>query len=57
MYKVKLKLLCNEEELFCTKRVLLDLRITLLLAKLDIIGLIAIKKKYITIIPCKIHCI
>ena len=38
MYKFKIKLLYNEEELFCTKTGLLYLKITLPFAKLDIAG-------------------
>ena len=33
-----MKLLCNEEESFCSKRQLLNFNITLLLAKLDTVG-------------------
>ena len=38
MYKFKIKLLYNEEELFCTKTELLNFKITLPLAKLGMIG-------------------
>ena len=34
MYRFKMKLLCNEEEFFCTKKKLLSFKITLRLAKL-----------------------
>ena len=33
-----MKLLCNEEECFCTKTELLNFKITLSLAKLDMVG-------------------
>ena len=38
MYKFKIKLLYNEEKLFCTKTELLNFEFTLPLAKLDIVG-------------------
>ena len=38
MYKFEMKLLYNEEELFSTKQELLNFKITLPLAKLDIVG-------------------
>ena len=38
MYKFKVKLIYNEEESFCTKTESLDIKITLPLAKLDIVG-------------------
>ena len=38
MYKLKMKSLYNEEELYCIKTELLNFSITLLLAKLDIVG-------------------
>ena len=37
-YKFKMKLLYNEEEKFCTKTEFLNFRLTLPLAKLDMIG-------------------
>ena len=37
MYKFKIKLLYNEEKLFCTKTALLTFKFTLPLAKLDIV--------------------
>ena len=38
MYKFKMKLLYNEEELFHTKTELLNFKVTLPLAKLDMVG-------------------
>ena len=38
MYKVRIKLLYNEEKLFCTKAELLNFKFTLPLAELDIVG-------------------
>ena len=38
MYKFKKKLLYSEEELFCAKTELLNFKITLPLAKLDMVG-------------------
>ena len=38
MYKFKMELLWNAEDFFCTKRVLLNFKITLSLAKLDMVG-------------------
>ena len=38
MYRFKMKLPCNEEEFFCAKNKLLSFKITLRLAKLDIVG-------------------
>ena len=38
MYKLKMKLLYNGEELFCTKAELLNFKVTLILAKLDMVG-------------------
>ena len=38
MYKFKIKLSCNDEESFCTKTELLNFKITLPLAKLDMVG-------------------
>ena len=38
MYKFKVKLLYNVEEFFCTKAELLNFKITLPLAKLDMVG-------------------
>ena len=38
MCKFKMKLLYNEEELFCTKTELLNFKITLPLATLDMVG-------------------
>ena len=38
MYKFKMKLLYNEEESFCTKTELLDLKVTLPLAKVDMVS-------------------
>ena len=38
MYKVKMKLLYNEEKLLCTKTELLNFKFTISLAKLDIVG-------------------
>ena len=38
MYKFKIKLLYNEEKHFSTKTELLNFKITLLLAKLDMVG-------------------
>ena len=38
MYKFKIKLIYNEEELLCTKTDLLNLKVTLSLAKLDMVG-------------------
>ena len=38
MYNFKIKLLYNEETLFCTKTELLNFKFTLPLAKLDIVG-------------------
>ena len=38
MYKFKIKLLYNEEKVFCTKTDLLNFKITLQLAKLDMAG-------------------
>ena len=38
MYKLKMKLLYNEEERFCTKTELLIFKITLTLAKVDMVG-------------------
>ena len=37
MYKFKMKLLHNKEKIFCSKTELLDERLTLSLAKLDMI--------------------
>ena len=38
MYRFKIKLLYNEEKLFCTKTELLNFNFTLPLAKLDIVS-------------------
>ena len=38
MHKFKIKLIYNEEELFCTKTELLNFKVTLSLAKLDMVG-------------------
>ena len=38
MYKFKVKLIYNEEESSCTKTESLDIKITLPLAELDIVG-------------------
>ena len=38
MHKLKMKLLYNEEERFCTKTELLTFKITLTLAKVDMVG-------------------
>ena len=38
MYKFQIKLLYNEERLFCTKTELLNFNFTLPLAKLDMVG-------------------
>ena len=38
MYNFKIKLLYNEEKIFCTKTELLNFNITLPLPKLDIVG-------------------
>ena len=38
MYTFEIKLLHNEEEIFCTKIKLLNFKVTLPLAKLDVVG-------------------
>ena len=38
MHKLKMKLLYNEEERFCPKTELLTFKITLTLAKVDMVG-------------------
>ena len=38
MYKFKIKLLYNEEKFICTKRELLNFKITLPMAKLDMVS-------------------